>query len=224
VTQLHLLRVFLGKDGGGGNPLGVFVDGADIPKKRRQPVATDLGLSETVFVDDAATGRIAIFTPSAELPFAGHPTVGTSWLLAELGRTVDILRPPAGEIPTWREGDLTWIRARPEWSPTFRIVEYATAAEVDRLVPPRLGDPGVYAWAWLDAATGELRARSFPTHIGIAEDEASGSPAVVMGARIGRPLTIRQGVASELHVRPGLDGTVEVGGRCGFLETREYAL
>jgi predicted PhzF superfamily epimerase YddE/YHI9 len=224
VTDLHVLRVFLGKDSGGGNPLAVFVDGAAVPKERRQAVAADLGLSETVFVDDAASGRIAIFTPSSELPFAGHPVVGTSWLLAKLGRPVDVLRPPAGDIPTWSEGDLTWIRARPEWSPTFHIVEYATAAEVDRLVPPRLGDPGVYAWAWLDAATGELRSRSFPTHIGIAEDEASGSPAVVMGARIGRPLTIRQGVGSELHVRPGPDGTVEVGGRCGFLETREYQL
>lgn len=224
MTVLHVLRVFLGKDGGGGNPLGVFVDGSAIPKKRRQAVAAELGFSETVFVDDAASGRIAIFTPGSELPFAGHPTVGTSWLLNELGTPVDVLRPPAGEVPTWRDGDLTWIRARPEWSPTFRIVEYATAAEVDRLVPPRLGDPGVYAWAWLDASTGDLRSRSFPTHIGIAEDEASGSPAVVMGARIGRPLTIRQGVGSELHVRPGPDGTVEVGGQCGFLETREYTL
>jgi hypothetical protein len=43
-----------------------------------------------------------------------------------------------------------------------------------------------------------------------------------MGAKIGRPLTIRQGVGSQLHVRPGPDGMVEVGGRCGFLETREY--
>jgi predicted PhzF superfamily epimerase YddE/YHI9 len=224
VTVLHVLRVFLGKDGGGGNPLGAFVDGSSIPKKRRQGVAADLGFSETVFVDDAATGKIAIFTPGSELPFAGHPTVGTSWLLNHLGTPVDTLRPPAGEVRTWRDGDLTWIRARAEWAPPFRIVEHPTAAEIDSLVPPQMGDKGFYAWAWLDASSGEVRARCFPTEYGIAEDEATGAAAVLMGARIGRPLTIRQGVGSELHVRPGPDGTVEVGGRCGFLETREYTL
>jgi predicted PhzF superfamily epimerase YddE/YHI9 len=224
VTVLHVLRVFLGRSGGGGNPLGVFVDGASIPKKRRQAVAADLGFSETVFVDDAATGRIAIFTPATELPFAGHPTVGTSWLLDRLGKPVDALHPPAGEVRTWRDGELTWIRARAEWAVPFRIVEYATAGEVDALAPPQMGDPGFYAWAWLDPSSGEIRARSFPTEYGIAEDEATGLAGVLMGARIGRPLTIRQGRGSELHVRPGPGGTVEVGGRCGFLETREYKL
>ncbi|HEV8489272.1 MAG TPA: PhzF family phenazine biosynthesis protein [Candidatus Limnocylindrales bacterium] len=224
MSALHVLRVFLGRGGGGGNPLGVFVDGASIPKKQRQAVAADLGFSETVFVDDASSGRIAIFTPATELPFAGHPTVGTSWLLDRLGKPVDVLRPPAGEVRTWRDGDLTWIRARAEWAPPFRLVEYATAAELDALVPPRMGDPGFYAWAWLDPGGGDIRARSFPTDLGIAEDEATGAAAVLMGARLGRPLTIRQGVGSELHVRPGPDRTVEVGGRCGFLETREYKL
>lgn len=222
MSVLHVLRVFLGRGGGGGNPLGVFVDGSSIPKKRRQSVAGDLGFSETVFVDDAATGRIAIFTPGTELPFAGHPVVGTSWLLDRLGKPVDALRPPAGEVRTWRDGELTWIRARPEWAPPFRLVEYTTAGEIDALVPPRMGDPGFYGWAWLDPSSGEIRARSFPTEYGIAEDEATGAAAVLMGARMGRPLTIRQGRGSELFVRPGPDRTVEVGGRCGFLETREY--
>ena len=69
--------------------------------ERRQAVAADLGLSETVFVDDAERGEVRIFTPAVELDFAGHPAVGTAWLL----EGVDALRPPAGELPVTREGD-----------------------------------------------------------------------------------------------------------------------
>ena len=90
MTSLHTLRVFLGPGGEGGNPLGVFLDGGAIAPADRQAVAAALGFSETVFVDDRATGELRIFTPAVELPLAGHPLVGTSWLLG-----VDMLRPPA---------------------------------------------------------------------------------------------------------------------------------
>ena len=73
MPTLHLLRVFCSEDGSGGNPLAVFLDGEQIPADRRQEVARDLGLSETVFVDDAARGEMRIFTPAVELDFAGHP-------------------------------------------------------------------------------------------------------------------------------------------------------
>ena len=52
-------------------------------KTRQKIVATDLGFSETVFVDDPETGELRIFTPTTELPFAGHPLVGTAWLLSK---------------------------------------------------------------------------------------------------------------------------------------------
>ncbi len=227
MTTLHVLRVFVGPGGRGGNPLGVFIDGAAIPDDRRQAVAAELGFSETVFVDEIAEGavRYRIFTPEVELPFAGHPSVGTAWLIRQQGRTVETLRPPAGDVPSWYDAatQLTWIRARYEWAATaFRVVEYATAAEVEALPMPRPGDPGVYAWAWLDAGSGDIRARCFPNEYGIPEDEATGLAAVQIGGRLARPLTIRQGVGSELHVRPRPDGTVDVGGRCGFLEERPY--
>jgi predicted PhzF superfamily epimerase YddE/YHI9 len=224
VTDLHVLRVFLGPDGGGGNPLGVFLDGSSVPRDRRQAVAADLGLSETVFVDAVAppVAEVAIFTPAIEMRFAGHPTVGTSWLLRRSGRPVDVLRVPAGDVRTWHDGDLTWIRARPEWAPDLRFVELATAGEVEALRPPPPGDPGYYAWAWLDAGIGVIRSRFFANAFGIPEDEATGAAAVRLGARHGIPLTIRQGRASELHVRPGPDGMVEVGGRVAMTDVRRY--
>ena len=136
MTQLHVVRVFIGPGGTGGNLLGVFLNGGVIPPERRMAVTAELGFSESVFVDDVATGRMAIFVPTSELPFAGHPTVGTAWLLGEVGRPVDVLRPPAGDVPTWREGDMTWIGARARWV-DFRVlpnfVEFATVEEVDAL-------------------------------------------------------------------------------------------
>ena len=223
MTQLHVLRVFIGPDGRGGNPLGVFLDGTAIPPGRRQAVALDLGFSETVFVDDAAEGAIRIFTPGRELPFAGHPTVGTGWLFREAGAPATTPRPPAGDVPFRHDAERTWIRARPEWVHPIRVEELATVAEVDNAVPQSMGDPGRYVWSWIDEPAGVLRSRYFATDVGILEDEATGAAAVLMGHLIGRPITIRQGVGSEILVRPQPDGTIEIGGRVELVETREYA-
>lgn len=102
---------------GGGNPLGVFIAGTEVPAADRQRVAADLGFSETVFVDDPATGAVRIFTPVVELQFAGHPLVGTAWLLARHGGDLPTLRPPAGEVAVHSHEGLTYVTGRPEWSP-----------------------------------------------------------------------------------------------------------
>ncbi len=225
MTMLHVLRVFVGPDGGGGNPLGVFVEGLDIEPERRQAVAAELGYSETVWVDtvDDGAAAVAIFTPAVELPFAGHPTVGTSWLLRELGEDVTTLRCRAGDVVAWQDGELGWIRARAEWVRGVPAPDrLASAEEVDAVVPPAMGERGRYVWAWEDEAAGRLRSRFFPTDLGIAEDEATGAAAVVLGDLLGRSLTIRQGVGSEIHVRPGNDGTVAVGGRVELVEHRAF--
>src|SRR3712207_2403526 len=112
-ATLHVLSVFVGEDGDGGNLLGVFLDGSAVSPGERQRTAAALGFSETVFVDDAVRGAVRIFTPGAELPFAGHPLVGTAWLLAQEGPGATVLRPPAGEVPVRFEGDLTFITGRP---------------------------------------------------------------------------------------------------------------
>jgi predicted PhzF superfamily epimerase YddE/YHI9 len=213
MAELHVLRVFVAPDGTGGNPLGVFLDGAGVPEGRRQAVAADLGFSETVFVDDPATGGVRIFTPAAELPFAGHPLVGTSWLLARERTAVPVLRPPAGEVPTFLDGDgVTWIRGRAEWAPEMDFRQLDDPGQVDALdgAPDGLGF--VDCWAWEDEAAGRVRARVFAPRYGIAEDEATGAAAVRLVSQLGRPLVIRQGAGSLLRARPGPGGTAEVGG------------
>jgi trans-2,3-dihydro-3-hydroxyanthranilate isomerase len=70
-----------------GNPTAVFVDSAGISPERMQQIAQEMHLSETVFVlpaEDGGDVRVRIFTPVNELPFAGHPTLGTAIVLGEL--------------------------------------------------------------------------------------------------------------------------------------------
>jgi predicted PhzF superfamily epimerase YddE/YHI9 len=222
VAVYRLVNVFTAEDGSHGNPLGVFLDGASIPAAERQRVAAELGYSETVFVDDARTGLLRIFTPGTELALAGHPLVGTAWVIADALGSCEMLRPPAGEVPTWPEGRLRWFRARPEWAPEMELRAYGSAAEVDALTGPP-DDLGFAAcWAWLDEDAGLLRARVFAPEAAVAEDEATGSAALRLGALLGRRFEMRQGKGSVLYGRPGADGTVEVGGRVRDFGERAY--
>lgn len=83
--RFHTLDVFTDRTFGG-NPLGVFPDAAHLPTELMQKIALEMNLSETVFLgppeSPEGTARVRIFTPARELPFAGHPTVGTALFLA----------------------------------------------------------------------------------------------------------------------------------------------
>ena len=72
-----------------GNPLAVVLDGDDLSTAQMQAVAREFNLSETTFpyaAPPGATYGLRIFTPTTELPFAGHPSVGSAWVLHRLGR------------------------------------------------------------------------------------------------------------------------------------------
>lgn len=213
IATLHLLRVFCDDDRRGGNPLAVFLDGGEIAPAERQAVAAALGLSETVFVDDAARGELRIFTPAVELGFAGHPTVGAAWLLARERAPIDVLRPPAGELPAHAEAQSAFVTARPEWAPPFELERLPSAAAVEELDgPPRAHDL-IAAWAWLDEDAGLVRARVFPRRLGVREDEATGAAAVRLCALLERPIDILQGRGSRILAAPREGGAVEIGGR-----------
>jgi trans-2,3-dihydro-3-hydroxyanthranilate isomerase len=73
----------------GGNPLAVVTDGSKLSTRQMQAIAAEFNLAETTFVLPSErpenTAKVRIFTPRAELPFAGHPNVGTAYLLGRLG-------------------------------------------------------------------------------------------------------------------------------------------
>ncbi len=94
-----------------GNQVAVFSDGAGLSDELMQRVARELNLSETVFLlapDDGADARVRIFTPVSELPFAGHPVLGTAFLLGDR-LAIDLVRLQTGlgvvPIALTREGD-----------------------------------------------------------------------------------------------------------------------
>jgi predicted PhzF superfamily epimerase YddE/YHI9 len=213
VATLQVLRVFCAPDGSGGNQLGVFLDGGEVPDARRQEVAAELGFAETVFVDDRERGEMRILTPELELPLAGHPLVGTAWLLAREAAPVEVLRPPAGEVGVRYEDELTWVAARPEWAPPFELVQLDSPAEVDALDGPPEGMGWVGLWAWADEGAGTIRKRVFAPEAGIPEDEATGAAAMLLAAHLEREVEIRQGRGSVIHARPLDGGWVEIGGR-----------
>jgi predicted PhzF superfamily epimerase YddE/YHI9 len=193
-----------------------------VPEGERQEIAADLGFSETVFVEEPDRGRLRIFTPKEELPFAGHPLVGTAWLLASEGSDVSTLHPPAGEVPVRVEGDVTFISGRPEWTPPFEHIELGSSAEVEALAGPPDGHDLAGVWAWEDEEAGYVRVRVFPVRFGIDEDEATGAHAVRLAARLGRTIIIHQGKGSLIFAEPLPDGTVEIGGRTELVEVREH--
>jgi trans-2,3-dihydro-3-hydroxyanthranilate isomerase len=113
----------------GGNPLAVFPDGAGLSDEEMQAIAREMNLSETTFVLSATKPgcdvKVRIFTPGVELPFAGHPTVGTTYVLATLGRLPEgatdvVLEEGVGPVPVKIEGDLA--------NPTFIWMKHPVAS------------------------------------------------------------------------------------------------
>lgn len=220
-VDVTVLRVFTDAHGAFGNPLGV-IDAATVDPADRQRVAAELGYSETVFVDlpepGAASAHVRIYTPVTELPFAGHPTVGTAWWLRKRGTPVRTLQVPAGlvqvEYLPEPDGELTAISARSDWAPELAIYDLHTADEVLAADPADYGDDVEhYLWAWTDRDRGLLRSRMFAPHLGIAEDEATGAAAVRMTDYLSRDLLITQGRGSEIRTWWDPAGWVKVAGR-----------
>ena len=125
-----------------GNPLAVFPDAAEVPEREMQPLARELNLSETVFVLPAQHGgdaRVRIFTPAAELPFAGHPVLGSAIVVGiGLGREHVTLETGAGPVPV-ALADLTepvpsgWMHQPiPSWQPYERDAELLAALGLAR--------------------------------------------------------------------------------------------
>lgn len=120
----------------GGNPLCVFEDGAGLDAATMQALALQFNLSETTFLlpaeHAAAHRRVRIFTPMFEMPFAGHPTLGTAHVVRALAGAGDdlCLQMQAGLIPVRAEGDRWTLQAgAPQWHGSGR-----TRAEIAQML------------------------------------------------------------------------------------------
>jgi predicted PhzF superfamily epimerase YddE/YHI9 len=196
----RLLNVFANEgDPFSGNPLCVFEDGSGLSDEQLQGLARQFNLSETTFLvppADGAAAGVRIFTTSFEMPFAGHPTLGTAHVARALGLGGDSLSlsMPAGVIPVEADGSAWTLTA----------------------------NPGSVQAELADTAPGEIEARALITDgTLVSEDPATGSACanlgawfvaegrpgewlVGQGAHVGRPSTLRLSV--------GRDETTRVGG------------
>ena len=154
-----------------GNALAVFPDAGGLTREQMQSIANEMNLSETTFVGSTTTDSydVRIFTPNEELPFAGHPTIGTAWLLRHLGRVTAervIQRSPAGETPVEVAGDLLWFTragtVEPDLSETdpasTRRIAAALGLEIEDigLEARELGRPGRLEPAYTDIGVRQL--------------------------------------------------------------------
>lgn len=203
----QILRVFTDGERGG-NHLGVVADSVQLDSRRMQTIAAELGFSETVFIDWPVGGipRVRIFTPTMELPFAGHPLVGAAWLLLRAGPGgVDRVTCGVGEVGISAQGDRVWIEppfrqpVRVEEEPPtlgwcspgrawevemplpYSVWQMKTPGQVSALGPPPSDLGMTLAWAWVSSPD-RVKARFFAPGAGVVEDAATGSAAVALAA------------------------------------------
>lgn len=167
-TALHfrILNVFaLDGDPFSGNPLCVFEDGRALSDAQMQSLARQLNLSETTFVlpseREGAMARVRIFTPSFEMPFAGHPTLGTAHVVRSLrGSREDalVLEMKAGLVEVKREAGgvldrwtLRTARAPETRAPKASGVELTTMLGLPRGADALAGEP-----LWVDTGAEQL--------------------------------------------------------------------
>jgi len=139
-----------------GNPLCVFEDGRELDDAMMQALALQFNLSETTFVlpSGRATARVRIFTPTFEMPFAGHPTLGTAHVVRSLRNAGDAvtLDLRAGIIPVRAEGDVWTLEANP---PKHRAPG-ASRSELAGMLGLGEGDLADAPPLWVDTGSDQL--------------------------------------------------------------------
>jgi trans-2,3-dihydro-3-hydroxyanthranilate isomerase len=213
-----------------GNPLAVVMDADELEGGQLQRIAREFNLSETAFpmapTDEDADYRLRIFTPAAEIPFAGHPSVGSAWWLARCGRIgTGVVRQECGAgllpVAVTDEGatltggaasvsdpvdagtalravglertDLVDAEVRISSTGLPFAIAFVTPDAIARCAPdmgvlrtefahPRPAT-GVHVVDW-DAERRHARVRMFAGDMGSAEDPATGSAALALGARL----------------------------------------
>lgn len=152
--SFRLVNVFAEDSPWSGNALAV-IDECDLSDAEMQAIALQFNLSETTFIlpSTKATSRVRIFTPSFEMPFAGHPTLGTAHVVSELRSAPDrvTLEMKAGVIPVEREGDAWTLTAK---APKWRKAE-ASHAEIAEMLG--LGERDIAGPVlWVDTGSEQL--------------------------------------------------------------------
>jgi trans-2,3-dihydro-3-hydroxyanthranilate isomerase len=132
--SFYIVDVFADKKYAG-NQLAVFLGADSLNEDKMQKIAREINFAESTFItkldQEDAVAEIRIFTPEHEMKFAGHPIIGTSWVLINkvfknqlTGITLSV---PIGDIPVHQSGDLIWLQAaQPEFLDTFLVEDFVS--------------------------------------------------------------------------------------------------
>ncbi|MDD3648069.1 MAG: PhzF family phenazine biosynthesis protein [Candidatus Dojkabacteria bacterium] len=214
---MHIIKVFTNKEGNFGNPVGIIIDeNSEINKKNRQKICQESGYSEVVFIENIKNCEISIFSPTGEIPFAGHAVIGATALLDKLNNEkITIIRCHGNILKVRHDYNIIRVKAdlmiMPEWN--FKHLD--SAEEIESIESSEISTfQHCYVWAWLDKKKGIVRARTFAPDWLIPEDEANGSGSMLLASKLRRKLEIIHGKGSVLFANPLDQNTVELGGMC----------
>ncbi len=159
--RYHLVNVFSRGGRLTGNPLCVFEDGTGLDDATMQALARQFNLSETTFIltSSRATARVRIFTPDFEMPFAGHPTLGTAHVVRSLlAKPVDhvTLELPVGLIPVQARGDLWTLTAKAATHREIDLPVADLAAALGLRASDILAERGGRRPLWVNAGSDQL--------------------------------------------------------------------
>lgn len=217
MTDVYVVRVFTSKDGQYGSPTGVVIDeGSNIDPQKRQLIATQLGFSETVFVNRRTPAEVSIHSLHGEIPFAGAPLLGTAWLLSkQQGGLIESITCNGKQIKVFEEDTLTWINADDlDDTPAWHHEQLKSYQDVEQFsVDENALKEHTYVWSWIDSnlKVARVRARTFAPDWGIPEEEANGSGSMQLAQKLRRNLEIIHGMGSLIRAGVGSTG-IAIGG------------
>ncbi|MFQ5966086.1 MAG: PhzF family phenazine biosynthesis protein [Acidimicrobiia bacterium] len=216
MRHCYIVRVFTRGDEGG-NHLGVVTDSTGLSDNDMQAIAAELGFSETIFLSwkvESEPPTARIFTPTVELPFAGHPLVGACWVLSVMGPGgADRIICGIGEVSLAVEGEMAWVETDLDQR-IETLNDPIRTSTVHGLPPARIArrvmmpipylllelerpqdvasveldlsrlDQGDLIYVCAWESETEVKARFFAPGVGVFEDPATGSAAVALAAAL----------------------------------------
>jgi predicted PhzF superfamily epimerase YddE/YHI9 len=210
-----ILKVFVNEEENFGNPVGIILDlENNINQEARQKMAIESRFSEIVFINNLEKRDISIFSPTRQIPFAGHAVVGVAnFLIHEQKLQVDKLVSMNNEIRVKEYDNLTWVEGKISILPKWNFKQLSSSVDIEQLTLSHTKEyQHTFIWAWIDEDKGIVRARTFATDWEIPEDEANGSGSMKLAYDLKKSLTIIHGKGSIIHANYINSETAEIGG------------
>jgi predicted PhzF superfamily epimerase YddE/YHI9 len=221
MTDPYQFQVFVNEQGDFGDPVGLILDeGRRLDTKKRIAIASELPCDETVFVNSLADSDVSIYHSQGEVDFAGTVLVGAAWQLSLLkGEPVTNIHCLRGDIKSWQEGPITWVRAGLQNNlGSWDYEQVGTPKEVESINVSDTQGWKKMVWAWIDEGKGLIRARTFASKINMPETQGNGSGAMNLAGQLNRNIVITHGNGSVIHARPASENHADLGGRVHSLD------